>query len=123
MQVLMNGREFEVHSLFGSEIWKTQTALEYRSSWVVPPYRPDGRVLRIRIHRDLYDAQSYAISELFDGSKWQRIDSLPEHERRSMTAHWTCQDLDAALPYFEVDDRVLLRRALRILNAIGEDDG
>lgn len=103
--------------------------VDYVALWEHPPYAPQGRKVRIRIHRDFYDFQSYARAELFDGNKWNVIDTLPTtamkihetkcgprgHQIPAVSSQVKERDLESVRSYFEADESMLLRKVALIL--------
>lgn len=103
--------------------------VDYAALWEHPPYAPTGRKVRIRIHRDFYDGQSYARAELFDGNKWNVIETLPTsemmihvlkdgprgHRIPAVSSQTPERDLESVRSYFEDDEAALLKRVALIL--------
>lgn len=61
--------------------WLGRQSMDYVATWAM-----HGEAVRIRIRRDFYDFQSFAVAELFDpeGRKWNRVASLPFSQMASL---------------------------------------
>lgn len=92
-------------TLLSSDLWQSDHDWRRTDTFAVGNHR-----LRVRVCRNEYNEQSFAISERFDGIKWHSVDSLPFPlwPARCQASPCTRADLGPVVD-------VLLRRTLAIL--------
>lgn len=90
------------------------------------------REVRVTVERDSYDHQSFAIAQLFDGDKWNTIDSLPRAEMDTLeqvargfqgsmipavSTGTKENDITKYRPRFENDADKLFKRVVKIVRS------
>jgi hypothetical protein len=97
---------------------------DYTAIWaLLPPNNPDPKLDRIRrvrveIHRDFYDEQSYIRASLFDGIQWNFLVDVPFNDKSKCfpISHGMKEgDKRVDINLFREDARPLLLRARQII--------
>lgn len=94
------------------KVWKSQQSWNYESLLS----HPNGKRVRIRIKRDAFDYQSYALAECFDAeaNKWNEVASIPYPQMSCLKVSYI-QDT-ATMKDFQEDEKTLLGEAEIVLS-------
>lgn len=97
--------------------WKGSQSLNYEQVLSFA-----GRVLRVTIDRDAYDDQSSLVGSLFDGTKWNRVVSLPLKDSRIQKHSYVEKINLGVLGSFEADAATMTSELIKILTIHGKKD-